>query len=81
MSGELLIGSVLSLFTYYTFWVMITPFIDKDHWLQDYFPDRSLAIVIPTMCGVAVITIVATFIGLVMIRADSSSKTPAASAS
>jgi len=29
-------------FFYYTFWVMIMPFVDDDHILQSYFPDRCV---------------------------------------
>eukprot|EP00753_Platysulcus_tardus_P010322 PLAT2567.2.p2 GENE.PLAT2567.2~~PLAT2567.2.p2 ORF type:complete len:109 (-),score=31.00 PLAT2567.2:119-397(-) len=53
---------------YYTVWTLIMPFIGDDHPLQTYFPSRYWAILIPTVLGVLFITILAAFVGLVLMR-------------
>jgi len=55
-------------FFYYSFWVLILPFVDRDHALQTYFPDRWIALAIPVTILVVVSTLSVAFIGLVMIR-------------
>jgi len=57
-----------SLFVYYTFWVIITPFIEKDHFIHNYFPDRYYALAIPLVAFIVLLTIVLGFIALVMIK-------------
>ena len=63
----LMIVSTL-VFTFYTFWVIILPFVDTDHPLHGYFPDRKVGLLIPFLIGVFILTITTSFIGIVMIR-------------
>eukprot|EP00762_Andalucia_godoyi_P007692 ANDGO_07938.mRNA.1 Dolichol phosphate-mannose biosynthesis regulatory protein len=74
-ADRLLGGSMLAfatvLFVYYTFWIILTPFIDEDHFIQAYFPARHYAIVVPTVIGVAGVSAIASFVGLVMVRSGS----------
>jgi dolichyl-phosphate mannosyltransferase polypeptide 2 regulatory subunit len=65
-----LVSVSVGLFLYYSFWVLVTPFIDTNHWLQSYFPDRSYALVIPTLLCVVAVSIVSSFVALVMIRSS-----------
>lgn len=46
---------------------IVQPFFDSSHKLQDYFPDRTHAYMIPTMIIILIITVFLTFIGLVLI--------------
>ncbi|KYR00134.1 dolichyl-phosphate mannosyltransferase 2 regulatory subunit [Tieghemostelium lacteum] len=67
------IGAVMLLFSifvfvYYTIWVMVTPFIDRDHWVQSYFLPREYGIIIPLVLLVLGITSIGTFLGLVMVK-------------
>ncbi|CAG9324692.1 unnamed protein product [Blepharisma stoltei] len=57
-----------SLFFYYTLWIIVTPFVDKGHWIQNYFPEREWAFLIPSLVLISGITILFTFIGLVMVK-------------
>ncbi|KAG7955870.1 hypothetical protein I3843_11G096500 [Carya illinoinensis] len=42
--GLLLSFVSLSIFTYYTFWVIILPFVDSDHFIHQYFLPQEYAI-------------------------------------
>ncbi|PTQ35935.1 hypothetical protein MARPO_0067s0029 [Marchantia polymorpha] len=66
--GFLLLIFSLSLFSYYTFWVVITPFVDSEHFIHLYFPAREFAIIIPVLAGVLLLSFVAIFIGVVILR-------------
>ncbi|KAK8622080.1 hypothetical protein V6N13_097706 [Hibiscus sabdariffa] len=45
--GFLLTFTSLSIFTYYTFWVIILPFVDSDNFIHNYFLPQEYAILIP----------------------------------
>lgn len=44
------------------------PFVDEGHFVQTLFPDWSYAIKIPAVLFVVLLTIIVTFISLVMIK-------------
>ncbi|KAG9302163.1 hypothetical protein G9A89_020597 [Geosiphon pyriformis] len=67
VGGTLLLFSV-ALFLYYTIWALIMPFVDEDHPLHEYFPDRDYAIRIPVVLLLIGLTVVSTFLALVMIK-------------
>ena len=50
--------------------VLITPFAEEDHFIQTLFPARVYAILIPAYAGVLLCSLVAGFIGLVMLRSS-----------
>lgn len=62
-----MIATVVS-FLYYTFWLLITPFIDTDQPVQKWFPHRQYALTVPLVLLLLGLTIVGTFVGLVMIN-------------
>ncbi|KAE9614234.1 putative dolichyl-phosphate beta-D-mannosyltransferase [Lupinus albus] len=66
--GFLLTFISLSIFTYYTFWVIILPFVDDDHFVHNYFLSREYAILIPVSAGVALLSFLSIFIGFVMLK-------------
>ncbi|GMH09192.1 hypothetical protein Nepgr_011032 [Nepenthes gracilis] len=66
--GFLLSCVSLSIFTYYTFWVIILPFVDSDHFIHKYFLPQEYAILIPVFGGVALLCFLSIFIGLVMLK-------------
>jgi dolichyl-phosphate mannosyltransferase polypeptide 2 regulatory subunit len=53
---------------YYTFWVLITPFIDADQPIHQWFPHRQYALTIPLVMFLLLLTVVGIFLGLVMIN-------------
>jgi dolichyl-phosphate mannosyltransferase polypeptide 2 regulatory subunit len=74
-TGQALLLTSLISFAYYTFWVLVTvpptqPFIDEDHWLQAYFPERKWAILVPTAVGVVILSGTVTFLGLIVVRSS-----------
>ncbi|PVU88785.1 hypothetical protein BB559_005399 [Furculomyces boomerangus] len=75
--GAALFGIGLFVFTYYTFWTMVLPFVDKDHPLTLLFPPQWYAIAIPVFLLVAGACGITAFISMVMIKSakkDSSKK-------
>ena len=78
MASNKLLGAVIvamsaGFLVYYTLWVIATvsptqPFIDYNHWIQDFFPHKEYALVVPTVAGVVLMVIVSTFVGIVFIR-------------
>lgn len=66
--GFLLLIFSITLFSYYTFWVIITPFVDSDHFVHSYFPAREFAIILPVLAGVVLLSFVLIFVGVVLIR-------------
>ncbi|KAJ7517856.1 hypothetical protein O6H91_21G043400 [Diphasiastrum complanatum] len=61
--GFVLLLFSISLFSYYTFWVIITPFVDSDH----FFPAREYAIFIPALAGVTLLSLIMIFVGVVLL--------------
>ncbi|KAI6702432.1 hypothetical protein NL676_011568 [Syzygium grande] len=66
--GFLLTLISLSIFTYYTFWVIILPFVDSDHFIHQYFLPQEYAILIPVFAGVALLCFLCVFIGFVKLK-------------
>ncbi|KAK1556072.1 hypothetical protein Q3G72_035488, partial [Acer saccharum] len=66
--GFLLSFISLSIFTYYTFWVIILPFVDSDHFIHQYFLPHEYAIFIPVFAGVVLLCFLCIFIGFVKLR-------------
>ncbi|KAH9076802.1 dolichyl-phosphate mannosyltransferase polypeptide 2, regulatory subunit [Aphanomyces euteiches] len=67
-SGAILLAVSVASYIYYALWVFVTPFVDKDHAVQSFFPERYYAMAIPSVLLVVFLTVCSTFIGLVMIR-------------
>ncbi|CAN1746111.1 Dolichol-phosphate mannose synthase subunit 2 [Linum perenne] len=66
--GFLLSIISLSIFTYYTFWVIILPFVDHDHFIHQYFLPLEYAIFIPVFAGVTLLSLLSLFVGSVMLK-------------
>ncbi|CRK29550.1 hypothetical protein BN1723_000507 [Verticillium longisporum] len=58
------------IFTYYTIWTLLIPFVDDDHPLQSLFPARVWAIRIPVILILLASAVVGSFLGTVMIRSN-----------
>ncbi|XP_035631500.1 dolichol phosphate-mannose biosynthesis regulatory protein isoform X1 [Oncorhynchus keta] len=63
--GMGLVGFSLLLFTYYTIWVIILPFVDNDHVVHQYFLPREYSIILPGIAALILLLCVGTFIGVV----------------
>ncbi|ONK65635.1 uncharacterized protein A4U43_C07F39100 [Asparagus officinalis] len=72
--GLLLTSISISIFTYYTFWVIILPFVDQDHFIHRYFLPQEFAILIPVFAGVALLSFLCVFVGYVMLKSKKKKK-------
>ncbi|XP_040597010.1 dolichol phosphate-mannose biosynthesis regulatory protein isoform X2 [Mesocricetus auratus] len=53
-----LVAVSLIIFTYYTTWVILLPFIDSQHAIHKYFLPRAYAILIPLASGLLLLLLV-----------------------
>ncbi|KAG9281731.1 dolichol phosphate-mannose biosynthesis regulatory protein [Astyanax mexicanus] len=60
-----LVGFSLLLFTYYTLWVIVLPFVDSDHVIHSYFLPREYSVILPGVAALILLLCVGTFIGVV----------------
>ncbi|KAF4113269.1 dolichol phosphate-mannose biosynthesis regulatory protein [Onychostoma macrolepis] len=60
-----LVGFSLLLFTYYTIWVIVLPFVDSDHVIHSYFLPREYSVILPGVAALILLFFVGTFIGVV----------------
>lgn len=66
--GAVSLVIIISLYAYYTVWILITPIVDSDHPLQNYFPDRMLGIMTTTLFGYCQIAFMLTSAGIILLR-------------
>ena len=71
--AQALFASAVAAYAYYSVWVLLTPFVDKDvAWFHSLFPDRWWALAVPTALLVLGLTLVITFVGLVSLGTSGS---------
>ncbi|KAF8003458.1 hypothetical protein HF325_002703 [Metschnikowia pulcherrima] len=63
-----MLGVATAVFSYYTAWVFLVPFLDTDSMLQSFFLPRDYAIKLPILLLLLAALAVGTFIGNVMIK-------------
>ncbi|XP_011362534.2 dolichol phosphate-mannose biosynthesis regulatory protein [Pteropus vampyrus] len=63
-----LVAVSLIIFTYYTTWVILLPFIDSQHVIHKYFLPRAYAVAIPLAAGLLLLLFVGVFITCVMLK-------------
>ncbi|XP_048199607.1 dolichol phosphate-mannose biosynthesis regulatory protein [Perognathus longimembris pacificus] len=69
-----LVAVSLLIFTYYTVWVILLPFIDSQHVIHKYFLPRPYAVVIPLAGGLLLLLFVGLFITYVMLKNQKETK-------
>ncbi|KAI8880474.1 hypothetical protein K501DRAFT_191182 [Backusella circina FSU 941] len=69
-TGAIVFFSTVLLFTYYTIWALIMPFVDEGHPSHSFFPAWKYAIKIPLLIMIFCLTIMFTFLSLVMIKSQ-----------
>eukprot|EP01040_Poterioochromonas_malhamensis_P004008 gene4008-4287_t len=72
--GSILVTLSIFIFVYYTFWVLILPFIEKKNVIYNYFLPQEYAIAIPAILLVTGIVVIGSFIGYVLIKESSKKK-------
>nr|XP_030714414.1 dolichol phosphate-mannose biosynthesis regulatory protein isoform X1 [Globicephala melas] len=63
-----LVAVSLIIFTYYTVWVILLPFIDSQHVIHKYFLPQAYAVAIPLAAGLLLLLFVGVFITYVMLK-------------
>lgn len=76
MVGLGLVAVSLIIFTYYTAWVILLPFIDSQHVIHKYFLPRAYAVAIPLVAGLLLLLCVGVFITYVMLKNQKVTKKP-----
>ncbi|XP_063172049.1 dolichol phosphate-mannose biosynthesis regulatory protein [Candoia aspera] len=72
--GYGLVSFSLVLFSYYTVWIIILPFIESDHLIHRYFLPREYSVIIPVVAGLVLLFFIGTFIAVVMWKNQKSAK-------
>ncbi|KAI8814523.1 dolichol phosphate-mannose biosynthesis regulatory protein [Cladochytrium replicatum] len=73
VGGFFLFVSVL-VFVYYSVWALLLPFVDVSSHIHSLFPPRVWAIRAPLLLLVIGVTVIVSFISLVMIRSAAQKK-------
>uniref|UniRef100_A0A3Q3VRI6 Dolichol phosphate-mannose biosynthesis regulatory protein n=1 Tax=Mola mola TaxID=94237 RepID=A0A3Q3VRI6_MOLML len=71
--GMSLVVFSLLLFTYYSVWVIILPFVDNVHVLHKYFLPREYSVILPGVAAV-ILLLCAAFIAIVMWKSQKPKK-------
>ncbi|XP_077478712.1 dolichol phosphate-mannose biosynthesis regulatory protein isoform X2 [Stigmatopora argus] len=58
-AGMSLIVFSLLLFTYYSIWVIVLPFVESDHVLHKYFLPREYSVILPGIAAVVLLLCIA----------------------
>ncbi|XP_031225706.1 dolichol phosphate-mannose biosynthesis regulatory protein [Mastomys coucha] len=69
-----LVAVSLIIFTYYTTWVILLPFIDSQHVIHKYFLPRAYAVLLPLAAGLLLLLFVGLFITYVMLKSQKMTK-------
>ncbi|XP_052038151.1 dolichol phosphate-mannose biosynthesis regulatory protein [Apodemus sylvaticus] len=69
-----LVAVSLIIFTYYTTWVILLPFIDSQHVIHKYFLPRAYAVLLPLAAGLLLLLFVGLFITSVMLKSQKMTK-------
>ncbi|PRP86923.1 hypothetical protein PROFUN_03671 [Planoprotostelium fungivorum] len=66
--GYALLVTVLSLYAYWLFWTLVTPFIEEGHFVLNWFLPLHFAISIPMLPILIILCLIITFLSFVMIE-------------
>ncbi|GAM23611.1 hypothetical protein SAMD00019534_067860, partial [Acytostelium subglobosum LB1] len=58
----------ISVFVYYTAWVIVSPFMDSDHWMHQYFLPLEYGVILPAILLVVGLAAIGSFLGMVMLK-------------
>jgi len=67
-AGYGMVSLALAIFSYYTVWVVILPFVDNAHPVHNYFLPQTYAIMVPVVAGVLALIGLGVFIGIVSMK-------------
>ncbi|XP_039620293.1 dolichol phosphate-mannose biosynthesis regulatory protein isoform X1 [Polypterus senegalus] len=61
----LVVFSIL-LFTYYSIWVIVLPFVNSDHAIHHYFLPREYSVILPVVAALVLVLFIGGFITVVL---------------
>uniref|UniRef100_A0A3Q3MYP7 Dolichol phosphate-mannose biosynthesis regulatory protein n=1 Tax=Labrus bergylta TaxID=56723 RepID=A0A3Q3MYP7_9LABR len=64
--GMSLVVFSLVLFTYYSVWVIVLPFVDSGHVLHQYFLPREYSVILPGIAAVILLLCIGAFTAVIM---------------
>uniref|UniRef100_A0A3P8SUH9 Dolichol phosphate-mannose biosynthesis regulatory protein n=1 Tax=Amphiprion percula TaxID=161767 RepID=A0A3P8SUH9_AMPPE len=64
--GMSLVVFSLLLFTYYSVWVIVLPFVESDHVLHIYFLPREYSVILPGIAAVILLLCIGAFTAVIM---------------
>ncbi|XP_033845361.1 dolichol phosphate-mannose biosynthesis regulatory protein [Periophthalmus magnuspinnatus] len=64
--GMSLVVFSLVLFTYYSVWVIVLPFVARDHILHNYFLPREYSVILPGVAAIVVLICIGAFTAVVL---------------
>jgi dolichol phosphate-mannose biosynthesis regulatory protein len=67
-AGYAYMSFAVSVFLYYTVWILVTPIIDSNHPVQSYFPDRESGLLVTTFGAYVFLSFLCTFAGVILIN-------------
>jgi len=72
--GFVLLSVSTFIFIYYSIWILLLPFLEEGNPVFNYFLPKEYAIAIPATLLVGGIVIIGTFIGIILLKANSKNK-------
>ncbi|KAJ1760208.1 Dolichol phosphate-mannose biosynthesis regulatory protein [Coemansia sp. RSA 2523] len=66
--GAAMLGIGTFVFTYYSIWTLVMPFVDEDHVVRKLFPPQWFAIAIPVFLLAVGVTGIFGFLSFVMLK-------------
>ncbi|KAI9219818.1 dolichol phosphate-mannose biosynthesis regulatory [Blastocladiella britannica] len=66
--GSVFIAIAAFVWSYYTVWAFLMPFLDEQHPLQSFFLPQEYAVLLPTLLVAIAVTGVAGFIGMSVVK-------------
>ena len=79
MTAISILVAVWVFFIYYTVWILVTPALDENHWMQNHFPDRTYGILPTSLLAYMILAFMFTFSGVALIKDSAEKQAPPSS--
>lgn len=66
--GVLYMAFAVSVWIYYTVWMLVTPIVDQSHPVQEWFPDRETGLLITSYGAYLLMGLLSTMAGLILVN-------------
>ena len=66
--GWIYLITLITIWTYYTVWMLVTPLIDEDQPIQSYFPNRESGLMITTAGAYFALAYFCTLTGIILLK-------------